>query len=181
MVNLLPQKNIRALRRTYYIRLITVCSFFLSGVVALGALLLAPSYFVSERTADASEQYLSALEETIGVRERAGAEDEIRALRESVTILNTFADDARLAPFFGDLFGEQLRGVRITSIALTREEKEVRATLGGIAETRNALIAFGDNLRAAGYAEGVEIPLYQLAQDSDIPFSINFLYRSDAL
>lgn len=178
MVNLLPQKTIAGLRRSYYLRLLTMLIIVLTVAVAIGTVLLVPSYVVSERSADASERYLIAVEETIGVRERAGVTDDIRTLAEQLRILNEYANEPPAKPFFEDSLASLSSEIVVTGISFTKGDDALGISLAGRADSRAALLAFVEALQENGRFEGVTIPVTQLALDSNIPFSITATYRS---
>lgn len=179
MVNLLPRKTIHRLHRTYYVRFATTIFALLAGAFAIGGVLMVPSYVVSERTVDSSERYLAAVEETIGVRERAGVSDEMRALAERVRILSEHNNTLSAVPFFEDVAELRTSEVRITGIGFNKGEDAFSISLAGVAATRSALLEYIDRINESGKFEGVSVPVTQLALDADIPFSITATYRSD--
>lgn len=178
MVNLLPKKESQALFRSYYLRLGVVFLALVSGALFVGTALLIPSYVVSDRAADSSERYFAALEETVGIRERTGVTDDVRALAERIRILNQHTNEVAYAPFFEDALSDLSSGVTITGIAFTKGEGALSVALSGVAQTRGALLAFADTLRATGRFEGVTVPVSQFAQEADIPFSIQATYKT---
>lgn len=159
-------------------RFATVLVFLLTASLAIGGVLLIPSYVVSERAADASERYLLALEETIGVRERAGVTEDVRALNERLRILESYASEPSSKPFFEDVLFDLSPNIIVSGLGFKKGESALSVSIVGQAATRAALLAFVERLRASGKFEGVTIPVTQLAQDADIPFSVTATYRS---
>lgn len=179
MVNLLPQKYIRTLKRTYYVRLVTTLVLLLTIGVAVGAILLIPSYVVAERAAESAERYLAAIEETTSLRERAGVSQTVRALSERLRILNANTQQPRGGAALDALLAERTEGIRITGIGFAKGDSDAIAlSVAGVASSRTALLTFVDALRSAGTFGGVDVPVSQLAQDANIPFSITATYRS---
>lgn len=178
MVNLLPQKTITRLRRTYYLRFAATLTILLVGALAVGTVLLIPSYVVSERSADASERYLSAVEETIGVRERAGVSDDVRALSERLRILNEYAGEPTTKNFFEDALSNLSSRITITGISFSKSGGTLNISIVGSADTRSSLLTFVETLQENERFNGVSVPVSQLARDSNIPFSITATYRS---
>lgn len=178
MVNLLPQKTITELRRNYYLRFGTVLVILMVIAFLIGSVLLVPSYVVSERAADASERYLLAIEETIGIRERAGVSDDVRALSERLRILGTYAAEPSTKPFFEDTLNDLSPNITITGIGFAKGSDALGVSIAGRAATRASLLAFVERLQESGRYDGVTVPVAQLALDSDIPFSITATYRS---
>ena len=178
MVNLLPQKEIRALKRVYYVRLVTTLMFLASLALVVGGILLAPSYVVSGRAAESAERYLAAIEETTSLREKAGVSDTVRALSERLRILDSLIAQPSGVAALDAILAERTSGIRITGIGFAKGESDaVGVAIAGVASNRTTLLAFVDELRAAGTFGGVEVPVSQLAQDANIPFSINATYK----
>lgn len=179
MVNLLPTKQKRQLKRAYYLRLATTLAVLAHGALVVGGVLLIPSYVVAERAADSAERYLAAVEETVAVRERAGVSHTIRALSERLRILDTLAVQPRAVPALDVVLERRTSGIRITGIGFAKGNSDAIAlSIAGTAANRTALLTFIDTLRAAGTLDGVEVPVSQLAQEANIPFSITATYRS---
>jgi len=178
MVNLLPKKEINILYRAYYVRLFTAWLLLVSCAILVGGALLVPSYVVSERAADSGERYLAALEETVGIRERAGVTDDVRALAERLRILGDYSSEVSYGPFFEDAFFELTSDIRVGGIAFTKGSDALQVSISGNAKTRTALLSFADRLRQSGHFEGVSVPVSQLAVDENIPFSITATYKN---
>ena len=179
MVNLLPQKQKAQLRRAYYLRLVTTFTLLANVALVVGGVLLIPSYVVSERAAESAERYLAAIEETVAVRERAGVSKTVRALDERLRILDTLAEQPKAVAALDAVLTKRTSGVRITGVGFIKEDGgATQLSIEGVASSRTTLLAFVDALRAAGTFGGVEVPVSQLAQEADIPFSLTATYRS---
>lgn len=180
MVNLLPISDRHALTRSYYLRLGALFLFMFSIVAFAGGLLLLPSFFLARGTADAGERYLAALEETVGLRERAGVADEMQALQERVRIMR----DAHGGPMsLGVLeaLGKDVPGISVSGIAFAREGEGAKVSISGVAGTRAALLSFSTRIRENPAFSDVVFPVSQLAGEEDIPFSISAVYRGTPL
>lgn len=174
-INLLPEKTKREFIRGYYVTFTTLIFALLALVVALGSALLVPSYLLARAEAASLERYLSALEETVGLRERAGAGRAIAELSESIDILSSFEKTRPTADIMVALDRSLpprvfLQGVSITHFG--RNAGEVR--VAGIADTRSGLLAFGDALKKNELFQNVMIPVNQLVPEKDVEFSFSF-------
>lgn len=177
-INLLPPASVRALSRLYYARLFTLAFTLIAIAFVVGGVLIVPSYILASRAADAGERYLAALQETVGVRERAGVSDETRALAERLRILDTYTNEASFAPMFESLFGDLEPSIHVSQVAFSKGPDALQVSIAGAADTRAALIAFAKRLEDSGSFEGVSVPVSQLAADENLPFSITATYRS---
>lgn len=178
MVNVLPRQVQRQVKRGYYVRLGTVFFSMLAGVFLVGVVSLIPSYIASSAQADSFERYRDALRGTVGFQEQSSAETEMRSLEERVRI----ARDYGQVPFSANLFEALLRAsssdLAVFSISFVRNGSAVRADLSGVADTRDDLLAFVEALRSEPSLSSVTLPVAQLVQESQPPFSIHAEYHT---
>ena len=179
MVNLLPRPAQRTLVRTYYLRLGTLFLLSVSLVVAVGGVLVAPSVFLAQNAADASERYLAALEETVGLKERAGAGEQMAVIAERVKILSTVAP-ALSTPIIEDVIRAKPKGVKLNAFTIDRTASGANFSIAGVAVSRDALLTFVDALRATPSLSGVSLPVSSLASNEDLRFSLSLQYKNPA-
>lgn len=181
MVNLLPKKTTSALARTYFVRLATLL-FFGGGVLfILGALILVPSFFLAQNEAASSERYVSALEETVGLKERSASGESVARLAEQVAAMRAYAQAPITTPLIDALVAATPGSVRVTAISFSRGDAATAVSVAGIAGTRESLLSFADALRTHRAFEGVSLPVSSLVSERDIPFSLSVTFRHDAL
>lgn len=176
MVNLLSKALIRARTRRYYARLITLLALVLTLVIGVGALLVLPSFFLARAAADESARYLAALEETVGLKERAGVTKAVGALVERVKTLKDFNTPIMVAYLIDLITGAAPRGITITSFSIDRTGAGGRVVVSGSAATRDALLSFANALKSIKQFSGVALPVSSLARDKDVPFTLSFSY-----
>lgn len=176
MVNLLPHHTLRSLRHMYYARLTTLAATALSIAVLIGGVLLVPPWILAERAADAGERYAQALEETVGLKERTGVSQEVRALAERARAVTDYSAGLSSSTLFQALFEKMPSTVRVVSIRYRKGEEAFSVSVAGEAQTREALLAYVDALRRDGGFENVTVPVSQLALDANIPFSLTATY-----
>ncbi len=179
MVNLLPSQSQARLSRTYYVRLATTLLSALVVVLFLGALLLTPSYLLARDEAESAKRYLSALDESAGLRERSGALSVVAELKEVLELSKLFAEPPVTADTLSAITSHVVAGVRIQKIVFGKtEEGKTSISVAGIADTRAGLLSFAEALKADATFEGVTLPVSQLAQDTDIEFTLHFLVKN---
>lgn len=174
MVNLLSET--RLLARRYLLRFVTVASLALALALALGGALLVPSFFLARATAEAGERYLAALEDIVGLRERAGVARAVASDAERLSVMESYARPPVFSPLLSALSSAIPRGVILTSVSVARAGGETAVSVGGSASTRSALLSFADALRTTPAFSVVALPVGALASESDIPFTISFAY-----
>lgn len=175
MVNLLPRDSKTHILRRYYIRFISYFFIALAGVFLLGAGLSVPSYFLAKSEAETSLRYLDTLKQTADVRERAKASEQMMILAERTSILEAYAYAPAVAPLLEEISKLVPKGVVVTAIAIERDSATAGTImLQGRAETRSALLTFAEQLDQSELLQAVEVPLDQLAIDTNLEFSLEF-------
>lgn len=178
MVNLLPAQERRAIVRGYYLRLFTLTMSVVTTVMIAGGLFLLPSFFLARATADSGARYRAALEETVGLRERAGVSAHVATVAERVRLLDTFSTSPVTPDIARKIIDALPRGVTLTTLSMTRRDGGAAVSITGSAATRDALLSLAESLKSVSALAGVSLPVSSLAQDKDIPFSLSFIYTA---
>lgn len=175
LTNLLPPERRRALLREYRFRVATLALGFLSMVVVVHGILLAPSYlYMTERSAIA-EQRLAELSERRAV---SGFEDlsaRITAFTERAEHVRTLAQTASAADAVRSILDVPRKGILVSSFTYTPpalDGQGGRMTISGSAATRESLRAFDSSLGKLEHVSSTDLPLSAYAKETDIPFSI---------
>lgn len=175
MVNLLPRSDQRKLRVLYYSRLVSACFLVLAGLCIAGTLLLVPSY-MSAKTRATSAQ--NALNESLVKTNRdvaSGAGQSLLIFKERITLLKEYNRQGASSYVLSRILGVLPQGVRVTAITFVfGEEGAGKVTVLGRADTRTALIEFGKGLESERSFVGASVPISNLVNDSNIPFSLPF-------
>lgn len=179
-VNLLPRTTKRFFATQYYFTLTTVFVSLLSLVIILGGALLIPSYFLARAEAESAERYLSALEETVGLRERAGVSETMRRLSERVGILSSFENGRPTADIMVEIDRHLPSRVFLQGVSVTHSGSRAgEVTLVGIADSRADLLSFSDALKSSSLFNSVAVPVNQLVSETDVKFSFTFRFNQD--
>ncbi len=177
MINLLSPKARKTLTREYWLRVLTVWGFLLSGLCIVLSLLLIPTYVLVH------SQLVSLTEEDkkndeIEIKYKAAeskileANSLIETLSKSIsyvsmsTILNALNDARTPATQFKAISFERTIGV-VDSVQLQGE-----------ARTRADLILLKSTLERSPFFENVTVPISDLARDVDLPFVITISLKS---
>lgn len=178
MVNLLPQKTKKSFVIAYYLTYSALLFALLGLMVALGAGLLVPSYFLAREEVISTERYLSALEETVGLKEQTGSREIVLQLAESVDILSSFEGSRASADILVEIDRSVPRRVSIQGIGITHfGARAGEVIVAGVADTRADLLAFSDALKANPLFDSVSVPVNQLAPETDLKFSFSFHFE----
>jgi Tfp pilus assembly protein PilN len=180
MVNLLPQNVRRSLIRNYYLRLVALALFAAAVSIFFGGLLLVPSFFLARSTAEQAARYRSALEETVGLKERAGVAHDVSVFAERVRVLDALAAAPIVTDAVGKITDAMPKGATLTAVSIVRTDTGATLGITGSAATRDTLLSLAAALKDVGGFSGIALPVSSLASDKDIPFSISITYTVHA-
>lgn len=179
---LLPEEEIRKLRKEYRIRFIIILFFFISCAIIIGILSLFPSYILSRNQGSQAEKSREELQKS---REERGIAQVEKELDQSKKIINEI--DAELPKaVFSDLV-TSIASHRTSSILISDFELKstqakgtttVEIVIQGKALTRDALLSFKKSLDQDKRFSSAELPISDLARSKDIPFAIRLIFMN---
>ncbi len=171
MINLLPPQGKKRVIIDYWIRATSVL-FTLVGICALvTCALLLPTYFylsyqsqaLQNTGSDIADEVMSfkELENEINVANDISEllidSPEYIEASDVITEINTFA-------------GEQ---IFVSNVTIEKQAGQIETVrVNGVANNRAALVQFRDDAETNEYFSKVDLPLSNLAQNQDIPFSL---------
>lgn len=173
---LLPEKEIKILKREYRTRLVIFMLFFMSYAVLVGIISLAPAYILSYNR---EKEVLSRLEELKKDRQDNGQNTMLNELASSTSIINKIKerkDSVIFSTIISQIIDYKPVGVTIKSfdINLSGDEKSsiITMVIQGKALTRESLVSFKNKLSTDPMITNVELPVSDLAKSKDISYSI---------
>jgi hypothetical protein len=172
MANLLPAKELSSLSVERHRRLRTAVLVLISGIAAFGTVLLIPSAIALIAAKDSGEERLATTRRLVELQRHASAGADIAATKEKMGVLSK--DISRVTP---SALIERVvtlipAGVALHTLSFAHKDGAAALDLSGTAESRSALILFGDQLKGAGLFTDVVIPIESLAQSSDLQFHL---------
>jgi hypothetical protein len=178
MTNILPQEYKKQIRREYRLRLLSTVFMLMFWMVVGATTLLIPSYLMS---GSVESTFKGQLE---GFPDLSADEDELRGdlanTRDEIVSIKHISEQSTIESTVRMLVSLTPSSVALTRIALN-EGGVGKGSVSGIATARGDLQFFVDRLRDEDDFENVELPVSDLAQGSNIPFSITFTLRESAL
>ena len=173
MANLLPQKERKRFEWEYKSRLLTIALLFLMSTIALGIILLLPSYFVSKSKGESISRQSELLKKTISLRESDTSVMSLLATKQKINQLVEVQKQVLQTEIIQTIIQNTDENITIDAFYYTQETGsggEIRIT--GKADSRTALLSFSDSLKKENLFSRVDLPVSSLARDSDITFSI---------
>jgi hypothetical protein len=171
MINLLPPHAQSALKKDYWLRVLTVWACLLTGVILGIAALLVPSYMLveSERRAIALQHAFPA--ET--AEAIAFVEDEVKTANAFARELKRWHAARSVSTLIEAMLESVPAGVTLRSYDIVRTENGIETmVIVGVAGSRERLIAFQEALQKREEFGDAKIPIEDFVKERDLPFSV---------
>jgi len=176
LTNLLPRRAVRALRREYFVRLVTVALAL--GVVAvfIHGVLLVPSYLYA-RTEVAREQGdLDRINASSSSAEEKEIAAQVSSVKADIAYLNRLGTAATASGAVKAVLAVPHPGITLSGFTFTaptsQKGSQASMTVSGTASTRDALRQYASALGQLPYVSNADLPISAYAKDSAIPFTI---------
>lgn len=172
---LLPEKEMRALRREYRIRVFVVLFFFISCGIVVGIGSLMPSYLSSYTSEKEAIEKVASIKQDRKVSGMDNLSKELNQSYELVKKLKTDEDSLIFSDIIKKIIGHRKSSISINSIQLSRIDDVLSSSeiiLQGKSTTRDALLDFKKSLEADASISKIELPISDLAKSKDINFAI---------
>lgn len=170
MANILPQQKKSEIKKEYQLRLLVVGLAFVSAsaVVTLGFLI--PSHILLQSKIKTTNSQISAVKGVFEKENGAQYSQEIRETREKITAIEHYKEKRNMENTITAITEKRNAAVYISRISFEAEDGVVKVS--GTAGTREALLSFNNRLKNDSNFETVELPVSNLAENADVPFSI---------
>jgi hypothetical protein len=177
---LLPEPEIKSLRREYHARLFVIFLFFLSCAIIAGIISLAPSFFLSQNQ---ENQALIQTQELQKSRQAGGFDKIEKDLAQSQLLVQKIKTNSGGSLYYDviqSILTHRTAGITLTSFDFAGSSSSATSTdviIQGKALTRDDLIAFKKDLEQDKHFKQVELPISDLAKSKDISFAFRMAYR----
>lgn len=187
MTNLLPDSYKEKILKEYSHRRLIVSLIMLSLIGIISAIALFPSYVVVQKQLGEAKDRLGQIE---AIAEENEINKHINRLREAndlASALEPPSAEVRYYVVTNSILENKNFGISIESMSFNiqqtssenegegqkgLEKKQVRISISGIAENRDALIEFEKSMKGISYIDRVELPVSNFAAQNDINFSM---------
>lgn len=178
---LLPEKEIRTLKREYFTRFIIVIIFFVSLAILSGILSLVPSYMKSYVKEQESLKQVESLQKGRQARGTDAITTELGATYKLIKSVKEDGDSVSFAESISDIVNLRTPQIFYSSMSIQKADKSATSSLTviiqGKAVTRDSLIKFKKNVEANPNVSRVDLPISDLAKSKDITFAVRFLLK----
>ena len=179
---LLPEDEMKRLRREYRMRFFIVLLFFISCALFIGIVSLLPSYILSTNK---ENRALAQAQEVQKKREASGADQVEKDLVKAQTIARKILAE-NTSFYYSDIIQHILshrsNKITVTSFEASRDtgtSTPVRVIIQGKAVSREGLTTFKSVLERDSFFTQVELPVSDLAKSKDISFSMRLTISTE--
>lgn len=165
----LPQTEKKILRLEEWRRVILLLSTLLGSILAIGLVLLAPSFLPLYFQGKDLSRGLEAEKKAFALVDTAETTDKIRYLKQSIPDLKASVSQESNAYETLDTLSPQMEGIAISSVTVN---KTGDIAIQGKAATRSDLLAFESRLRESGKLQKIFTPLSNIIRETNITFSL---------
>lgn len=172
MLTFLFDQYQKAVLKQYRLRLYTIYLGLGSILLLIGITLTIPTYILLTTRLKATELDKTTAEKTIDT-DAVTLDTEIKTLNDKISLIESNNKDLPMIIVLEKLLTKKDSDIRITSISIKRQNETGAIALGGVATTRDALVAFEKLLKSETLFSNVNLPVGSLVKSKDIPFAIN--------
>ena len=174
MLELLPNKQKKDVKREYALRRLTVALILLSiaGIISLAS--ISPSYFLSiEKEKIVKKEFERAEKANNEKTDDKAFQDDIKRTKEMINLLKPSDKYVSIGEIISNIVDNKNSGVRIDGINITSYKgNQYQIILNGNAASRDILKSFAEHIKNAGLFEGVDLPISNFTKIADIDFNI---------
>lgn len=170
MINLLPERGRRVVRRAHMLHLASAALVCAAILFAIGAGALLPSFFLAR-----AKEQAALTEQAAFTAHSTGSEEVTAPLAEAAIIARGLAerlDATRPTTLLADIIAVRGTGILLTRMEIRSKVQGVEALLQGEAAAREDLIRFKKSIEELQGVSDVVLPVGNLAKSAAIPFSI---------
>lgn len=172
MFSLLPKEEKDTIRREYRIRLSVVVLCFSFVTALLASIMILPAYSLSTKKERATIRESETLIKSVKAEEALRFGDILSEVKRKLTLVPHTPPLAYLYEVVTVVAEKRVSGISLTNITFTKNGSRWNVVLGGVADTRTALVDYQKALAKEEIFEAVEFPVANLAKDSNSEFSI---------
>lgn len=177
MINLIPPDARTVITKEYWLRVVTVWLWLFAAALLIVAILNIPSYvLIQSQLSVFTEQYNQA---QIKQGEFERSEIEIKTTNALAGHLAKHSSTTAFTTYLTELDALARAGIEITQFKFNVSDQAVESIgVVGIAVDRASLTAFSDAVEDHRFFSEAQIPIANLAKDSDINFNITIMTRN---
>ncbi len=178
MSNLLPLKEIERIKFLYQKRFLVIVFRSVVVLSVVASVFLFPSYLFSKN----EESDLISKKNLLESRETSEMKQSLIAtIYDTNDRLNVFNNDYLISPivssFINPILKSRIDSIHVTNLSYSTgvNTKTAKVQITGLANSREAILSFGDNLKKQPEIVSVDIPISNFIKENNMPFFVNLI------
>ncbi|MCW9054824.1 MAG: PilN domain-containing protein [Candidatus Pacebacteria bacterium] len=173
MANVLPQKERKRFQREYALRLGVVVLVLVIISAVFCSILLVPSFFMSILKEESIARQSELINKAIAIREKDASTASLLIFRQKLNALKEIQEQVLQTDVIETIARNTNDSVVVDALYYTKgSDATSQVKVSGRARSRTMLITFADNLNQEHLFTSVDLPVSNLAKDSNIVFSM---------
>lgn len=183
MINFLSPEAKSAVRREYLVRVASMWTLLVSAVAAVTVLLLLPTYALLARELDALAIEVVQTESDAGMQEYKTTRTAFEKAQTLAVQLALATSGPSASEILYEIQKAQTRSIALSGFSYTHTGTTTAkvVTVRGIAATRAALTEFSAALERSPLFVRAEVPVSNLAEEQNLPFTLTIVLAPDTL
>jgi len=178
MINLLPPQGKKIFNHEYRYRAGTVMAILITAALAVGSMLLVPTYVLVRSQFAALKVETDVLDEIQS--KDVDSEPLVKEVNLLAAELGRMSDTQKLSQVLSAINQTADSGISVTSFAVMRTDEGIGTIyLDGNAASRDALTSFRDTLEQDPLFARAIIPISNLVRSEGLPFTMEVTLSSD--
>ena len=180
MLNFLPPKNRKQIIYEYILRTLSFLLLFIFAVCLILISLFFPTFFFVKYKNDTVSNQLLAVQQINANKSNDPTVFIKNVNRLSVALSNNSGSDITNSDIINKIVSLKNKEIKIISINLTidKSTSDRTVSLDGIANTRDSLTLFSNNLKTDGFFNTVAFPVSNFIKSTDSEFSATLIYKN---
>ncbi len=171
MINLIPPQGHKVVKREYTLRLGAALAFLFAGVLLLLSVALIPTYVLVGAQIEAFE--FETAQEVGDAEALKNAEKEVRTMKNVLTQMKTTVTSTPMSKVIAEIQANAPKTIIFKNFSINTTKGVVTTVqVQGVSPTREALAQLKDALIASPIFEKAEVPISDLARETDLPFTL---------
>ncbi len=171
-MNLLPQKEIKAIKNESIIRLFVVVFFLIAIIEIVAIMMIIPSYvLIRAEKITLSESVLQMKNSIVG---KGSVDDELKTIGKDIKefIANDNPNELKISELINQILSLRPNGITTTSISVVKDINGEVVQMGGVGSDREALIEFQRILNSHDFIKEAKYTEKFIMQKSNIKYNL---------
>lgn len=178
MINLIPPEGHVIMKREYFLRVGATLLLLFSGVAVLLAVAQIPMYVLID--AQLKSLDLEASQENKNEQALKDAESEVKSIKEILAHIKATSTPITTSMVIDEIENRAPEHIFFKSFYIDAPQGVIeKAQIQGTAPTRETLVQLKGLLEASDMFEKAEVPISDLARDTDLPFAITVTLKKN--